>query len=121
MTTVPNEVRKQLVLAAEAAVEKLFKGQVGMNHSQLSKLSNICGEATCAAEIENYLRYQMARPNVWDRRFGEDVIDRARGALSALEDENDEEQVAAWQHYATYLARSFRYHKELAKGGNGHG
>lgn len=118
-------VRRDLVLAAERVVkeaapreprEREGEGQRrreadrerGMpDHTQFSHLLAICGQATCAEEIENYLRYQAGR-GVWKKPFVDKVIDGIREVLGKLRD--DDERVEAWRLYALYLTRARRYH-----------
>ena len=117
--------RKALVLAAESVVRDA--GDRMPDKSQLNRLVSICGEATCAEEIANYLLYQASRPTKpWPREFAELVIGRIGTPLqevsSALHGQNDTDRdraaIAAWRLYAVFLTRAFTYAKY--KKGNGH-
>lgn len=112
-----RDLRKPLVIAAEAVMRDCFgKGQQP-NKSQLSHLASACREATCAEEIENYLRYQGARGSTgWKRPAADSVIEQARKVLPDAPDA-DELRVRGWQLYATYLSRALTYETEARKGG----
>jgi len=114
------------VLAAESVVRDAADEMP--DKSQLNRLVVICGEATCAEEIANYLLYQASRPaKLWPRAFAELVIARIDAPLKDVsrdvqgpkdaERERDRAKIAAWRLYAVFLARAFTYAK--AKRGNG--
>lgn len=120
--------RKALVLAAERVVREA--GDRLPDKSQLSRLVAVCGEATCAEEIGNYLLYQASRPTrPWPREFAELVIAKIEAPLEDLsrdlhghEDaERDRAKVAAWRLYAVFLARAFTYAKQQHHRGNDKG
>ncbi|MCX4242504.1 hypothetical protein [Paraliomyxa miuraensis] len=89
--------------------------------TQFSRLVNLCGEATCAEELENYLRYQAGRKGsdkgAWTVGFVDLVVSGIRGVLDAPafpsgggnEEQRDLYRVEAWRLFATYLARAFTY------------
>lgn len=97
-------LRRPLVLAAEAVVGRNLEMP---ERTQLSHLVGICGEATCAEEIENFLRYQAGR-GIWRRAFVDAVVEGAREVLQGVSD--DEARVEAWRLYAVFLTRAHRYH-----------
>lgn len=105
--------RKALVIAAEAAVREA--GDRAPDKTQLNRLVSICGEATCAEEITNYLRYQVSRKSrPWPRAFADTVIAKITGPLDAVtgslrDADADRARVAAWRLYAVFLARAFTY------------
>jgi len=105
--------RKPLVIAAEAAVREA-SGKPP-DKTQLNRLVSICGEATCAEEITNYLLYQVSRKSKpWPRAFADTVIAKITGPLDAVtrslrDAEADRARVAAWRLYAVFLARAFTY------------
>jgi hypothetical protein len=123
--------RKALVLAAEAAVEDAWAAARAADDrppdkTQLNRLVSICGEATCAEEITNYLRYQVSRKSrPWPRAFADTVIAKISGPLdamvSSLRDaaEADRVRVAAWRLYAVFLARAFTYTSYVHSGKKG--
>lgn len=128
-----SEHRKPLVLAAEAVVQdaEATLQEKGQLKSQLNRLITICGEATCAEEIVNYLHYQASRSGApWPLAFAKAVIAKIQGPLDALmgrltaapETERDRTRVAAWRLYAVFLARAFTYASYVRKDqeGNGH-
>jgi hypothetical protein len=115
--------RKDLVLAAESAVRDA--GDRLPEKSQLNRLVSICGEASCAEEIANYLLYQASRPaKPWPREFAELVIARIDTPLQNVtkdlrgSKDADRAKIAAWRLYAVFLARAFTYAR--MKKGNGH-
>ncbi len=102
--------RKDLVLAAEAT----FKGYNGKlpDKAQFSRLVTVCGEASCAEEIRNYLRYQSSRDRApWDEEFARVVLKGIEGVLAKPELASDEARVEAWKLFATFLSRAFTYEK----------
>lgn len=119
--------RKALVIAAEQAVSEA--GGRLPDKSQLNRLISICGDASCAEEITNYLRYQTSRKSQpWPPVFADSVIAKIQsplgtlvGALSgASDDERDRAKVAAWRLYAVFLARAFTYQSCIQNGKRGH-
>lgn len=120
--------RRPLVLAAERALQRALNmgGDTRPpSKTQFSRLVNLCGEATCAEELENYLRYQAGRASrgsgsekdAWTLGFVDLVL---AGIQEVFDDPTfpsgggDDEQrdlcrVEAWRLYATYLARAFTY------------
>lgn len=112
--------RKSLVLQAERTIREAT-GKTP-EKSQFNQLISICGEATCAEEIDNYLRYQASRQGKapWTKEFADATI---RGIASVLQDiartpheALDLLKVAAWRLYAVYLMRTLTYVKEQQKG-----
>jgi hypothetical protein len=120
--------RKALVIAAETVVRD--PGAELPEKTQLNRLVSICGEATCAEEIANYLRYQASRKTApWPRSFAELVIAKIEAPLQELriamphhdEATRDRTRVAAWRLYAVFLTRAFTYAiASRAKKGNDH-
>jgi hypothetical protein len=117
--------RKSLVLAAENVVREAHDSLP--DKSQLNRLVSVCGEATCAEEICNYLRYQASRQTKpWPQRFADLVIERIDAPLRELagdmqrhpEAERDRAKVAAWQLYAVFLARALTYARATRQEGN---
>lgn len=111
-----RSLRKALVTAAEAAIRET--GSALPEKTQLNRLVAICGEATCAEEITNFLHYQASRKGeLWPRGFVDIVIARIQSPLETLggtlhaapESERDRARVAAWRVYAVFLARAFTY------------
>lgn len=101
--------RKELVLAAEQVIRKVFSGnqRPALKKTQLNHLIGICGEASCPEEIENYIRYQAGREKTgWSIRLARQVIESVSPLITDLIDTN---KVAAWQLYAVYLTRAFTY------------
>lgn len=116
--------RKALVLAAESVVSEA-RGNLP-EKTQLSRLVSVCGEATCAEEIGNYLRYQASRQTrPWPREFADLVIAKIEAPLKELasamqqhqDAERDRAKVAAWRLYAVFLTRAFTYTKQLDRKG----
>jgi hypothetical protein len=110
--------RKALVLAAErvatwmfapGGVEMTRNGKPTLNKAQLNHLIGVCGEAECAEEIENYLRYQAGRKGTtgWTTPVTDKVITEAAGALAKLTE--DRQRTEAWRLYAIFLTRAFTY------------
>ncbi len=113
--------------------------------TQFSRLVNICGEATCAEEIENYLRYQAGREvkrgggsssdDAWRVPFVDavikglaEVLKRNPAALTTGGDGDDSYRVEAWRLYATYMTRAYTYEhatrqpqQSQRRGGRRHG
>ncbi len=118
-------LRRELVVAAEAVISNAFEGdddQRPPSKTQFSQLVNLCGEATCGAEIENYLRYQAGRSaagsvskrDAWKLSFVNAVVGAIttildERSMGSTEEERDLHQVEAWRLYATYMARAFTY------------
>jgi hypothetical protein len=120
--------RKRLVIAAEAAIREATAADKPPEKTQLNRLISVCGEATCAEEIVNYLRYQANRSKPpWPVRFAEMVIAKIDEPLNAIltsqgqapGDAQDRLRVAAWRLYAVFLARSFTYVNSLSSGNKG--
>jgi CRISPR/Cas system CSM-associated protein Csm3 (group 7 of RAMP superfamily) len=108
---------KPLVEAAEAVMAEA-DGRFGddawrVEKTQLNTLIGVCGEATCAEEIANYLRYQASR----DRApWGLSLVERTlAGVEPLLQGKTDPERVDAWRRYAVYLMRSFTYRAAVRK------
>jgi CRISPR-associated Csx10 family RAMP protein len=127
-------LRRALVLAAERVITAAFAGGERTQppaKSQFSRLVNICGEASCAEEIVNYLRYQAGREikagggeprgESWRVEFVNAVVSGIEGILDGVVDPNmsdaekDASRVEAWRLYATYLTRAFTYQHAIAK------
>lgn len=114
-----REQRRELVNAAE----KNF-GPPSLkwpDKTQFSRLVSVCAEASCAEEIENYLRYQATRQNApWkSTEVVKRVIDNANSVVGKLTD--DASKVEAWRLYATYLSRAFTYHDKTTREQNQQG
>jgi len=116
--------RKALVLAAESAVSEARDKLP--DKSQLSRLVSVCGEATCAEEICNYLRYQASRQTKpWPREFADLVIAKIEAPLKDLssdmqrhqDSERDRARVAAWRLYAVFLTRASTYTRQQDRKG----
>lgn len=117
-----RRIRKALVVAAEAVMERKFASGSGGkgdpwkgDKSQLSHLIGVTGEALCVEEIVNYLRYQSSRerPSLGPALV-EAMIAGASGVLVELP--SDRDKVAKWRHYAVFLARAFTYRNAIQKG-----
>ena len=123
-------LRRALVVKAEAVIERAFAGGTAARpptKTQFSRLVNVCGEASCAEEIENYLRYQAGRNKKkdggakdeagWRVEFVDAVVeglhkalgDGGKGSGELTEKDRDLGRVEAWRLYATYLTRAFTY------------
>lgn len=116
--------RKALVLAAEHVISGTQSKMP--DKSQLNRLVSICGEATCAEEIANYLRYQASRPRTsWTHEFAASIIAEIEKLLPGItqhlqpEADSDRAKIAAWRLYAVFLVRAFTYVK-ACENGNGH-
>lgn len=127
------ELRKKLVVGAEEVMLETFgnhliskknrdgreskvelddKWKVGK--SQLNQLVSVCGEALCVEEIENYLRYQGSRERApWGPELVEFTLKKLGERLERSM--SDKEKVAAWRHFAVFLARSFTYQDKCSK------
>lgn len=131
-------LRRDLVNAAERVIEDAFSGGDDKQppaKTQFSRLVNVCGEASCAEEIVNYLRYQAGREvkagggsprgEVWRVGFVDAVVAGIDGVLAKLKDPKMSEQdmdysrVEAWRLYATYLTRAFTYEHAVASARSG--
>ena len=116
--------RKALVVAAERAVAEARRHSHQLpDKTQFNRLISVCGEATCAEEIENYLRYQASRQSQpWPRESCDLVIAELAAPLQALtnelgqhrEGDRDRARVAAWRLYAVFLARASTYARAVA-------
>lgn len=101
-----RELRPRLVAAAERIASDL-KDNIP-DKSQLSKLCAVCAEATCSAEITNYLYYQTARQRPsWKSAAVDALVKGIEPVLHSLK--SDDEQVLAWRYYALYFLRAARY------------
>ena len=111
-------LRRELVLAAEEVIK--YQGKMP-ERTQFSRLLNLCAEASCSEELENYLRYQAGRKGSnWKPEFVRKVIDGVSSVLNRLPQatdgtERDRLRVEAWRLYATYLRRSHIWHEETTK------
>lgn len=110
-------LRKALVIAAESVMEEWAKLQGDrlweVQKSQLNQLVGVCGEALCAEEIENYLRYQASRDRPsWGFKLAERTIDAIRPHIAGLND--DRSRIEAWRYYAVFLARAFTYRTKIS-------
>ncbi len=103
-------LRGQLVRTAETVLDRQGSLPRNPENSQLARLVQVAGEAACADEIANYLRYQGARGR-WKRSLAEDVIEAIDPLLGSLESEPH--RLAAWRLYATYLRRAYFYRREV--------
>jgi hypothetical protein len=117
------------VTAAEKVIGDAFQAGESARppkKTQFSRLVNLCGEASCAEEIENYLRYQAGRDTkpgrpkrgdeVWRVDFVNAVTAGVQGVLrshEAASDLTDEQRdmwrVETWRLYSMYLARAYTY------------
>jgi hypothetical protein len=104
-------LRRRLVEAAERVVAG---GNDMPERAQFQHLVSICGQATCAEEIVNYLKYQAGR-GVWKRDFTRAVIEAGQEMVSDVR--QDEVRVEAWRLYALFMTRAHRY--VAAGGGQG--
>lgn len=103
--------RKALVTAAEKVAGDMFAGdrRPSLKKTQLNHLIGVCGEASCAEEIENYIRYQAGRTNTgWRPALATDVIAGVKATLDKVEG-GDPARVEAWRLYAIFLTRAFTY------------
>lgn len=115
-----SERRKALVRAAEEVMDEAFvmratdEDRWKAEKSQFNQLIGVCGEALCAEEIENYLRYQASRERPsWGLKLALRTIEKFRASMDASAD--DRTRVEAWRYFAVYLARSFTYHKQVSR------
>lgn len=107
--------RGELVTAATDAMKRtVHRESKTVEKAQLSHLVGVCNAATCAEEIELYLRYQAAR-DVWPMDAVADLIERFAGVVPAATEQHL--RVAAWRLYAVYLARAFTYEKAVKDAG----
>jgi hypothetical protein len=105
--------RKELVIAAEQTVEKMFaSGKPAIKKTQLNHLISVCGEATCVEEITNYIRYQAGRKTTGWEGVATQVIDGIDKALAGIEE--DRLRVEAFRLYAIFLTRAFTYRDAMA-------
>lgn len=103
--------RKQLVIAAEETVQKMFAaGKPELRKTQLNHLIGVCGEAACAEEIESYIRYQAGRKGTGWRDVAAEVIRGIGKTLVEIDD--DRLRVEAYRLYAVFLTRAFTYRAE---------
>lgn len=115
--------RQKLVIAAEDVMREyaLHGGRNGwkVEKSQLNQLVGVCGEALCAEEIANYLRYQASRDRPpWGLQLVERTLEKINSALEGMTD--DRKKVEAWRQFAVYLARAHRYQAMVSGGGGRH-
>ncbi len=112
------ELRKKLVVGAEKVMDKKFENYFIKNwkveKTQLNQLVNICGEALCVEEIENYLRYQGSRESA---PWGLELVKCALAKIGEILNPSmsDKEKVAAWRYFAVYLTRAFTYKNKCNK------
>lgn len=110
--------RKKLVVAAEDVMRRAFAQQGNgwkVEKAQLSQLIGVCGEALCAEEIENYLRYQASRERAsWGFSLVDATVTAINGVIEKAED--DRKRIDAWRYYAVYLSRAFTYQKAASSG-----
>lgn len=100
--------RKELVIAAEQTVERMFEsGRPEIKKTQLNHLIAVCGEAACAEEIMNYIRYQAGRKGTGWGAVADGVIQGIDQILSTIEE--DRLRVEAFRLYAIFLTRAFTY------------
>jgi hypothetical protein len=114
-----QSLRKPLVLAAEGALKPPLDK---LEKSQLNHLIAVCNEASCAKEIELYLRYQASRQGrLWPPQLVDQVIRAINDVFKEHCPKRDDDvlETGAWRLYAVYLARTFTYQKavELRTGG----
>ena len=122
--------RRALVLAAEqvlADADRQGRDARAPSKTQFSRLINLCGEATCSEELENYLRYQAGRAgrdskDAWRMKFVDlvlqgirRVLDESLGLDGVDAEQRDLCRVEAWRLYATYLARAFTYQEAVRR------
>ncbi len=109
--------RSALVVSAERIVREVNTGTLPAK-TQFSHLVALCGEASCAEEIENFLRYQAGRRaegrEKWTPPFVTKVIDGLHGATADLRGD-DAAKVEAWRLYAVYLMRAFTYEDAISR------
>lgn len=108
------DLRRSLVLAAESVMNEAFSRLAQGDNSwkaeksQLNQLIGVCGEALCAEEIENYLRYQASRERPsWGLNLVNETITKFNAATSTESEIQD--RIQAWRHFSVYLARAFTY------------
>ncbi len=112
-----DKKRKDLVQTAEKVIQTAFSSgrKLDLKKTQLSHLIGICGEASCAEEIENYLRYQAGRgpdKTGWDMALAKSVISSLSPVLTGMDDAT---KLEAWRLYAVYMTRAFTYEYACAK------
>lgn len=108
-----RQMRKELVLAAERVIKAAFSSnkRLDLKKSQLNHLVGICGEASCAEEVENYIRYQAGRDKTgWELELAHQVIGGIHGVTQSA---SDADRLKAWSLYAVYLTRSFTYENKV--------
>ncbi len=128
-TFVPNEKEEKKVTdtkkdtprePAVQAAEKVVAWAKDTHHlgkvekNQVSKLVSITQEATCAAEIANWLRYQVGRGH-WPTELGKRVIDDVEALGKKLGTE-DQARIDAWRWFALYFMRAYTYHRAVERG-----
>lgn len=99
------DVRAALVGVAEKVAQTL--PQKAPEKTQLSRLVTVAGQASCGAEIANYLRYQAARGQ-WPLKETDAAIDAFEKTLREQSLEAADE-VEAWRLFAGYLSRARQY------------
>lgn len=111
-----DSLRPALVTAAENVIHNLFAmGSSKPKKTQLNQLINVCAAASCAEEIENYLRYQAGRGEKttgMSHNFVSDAIDSFNATIKNHGQSSDTEQskrVEHWRHYATFMTRAFTW------------
>lgn len=113
--------RKGLVMAAEEVMKGTRGSRAGK--SQLNRLAAVCSEATCTAEIVNYLRYQASRQSggesFWRLDLVKRVIEAVEEPLAKMREQlapaRDEDEVEAWRLYAVFMTRAFTYESASAR------
>lgn len=108
------EQRRELVEAAERVMAEWARNandkRWDVQKSQMNQLIGVCGEALCAEEIANYLRYQSSRERPsWGSAVVAGVLEALKPVLDAVPRERDRERVTLWRYYAVYLARAYTY------------
>jgi hypothetical protein len=117
------ESRREAVLAAERVVEKarINMGARGQKRwlelvekNQVSTLVSVTREATCAEEIENWLRYQVGREK-WPDPLVKEMVEE----VQKLYPKNSTDEVAtqAWRDFSIYFVRAYTYARKVDGGG----
>jgi hypothetical protein len=106
--------KKAVVEAAERLIEEAYQVRwlEKLEKSQTSTLASVAREATCAEEVENWLRYQAGRGQ-WPRELAERVIAEARNLYP---DNDDIERARVWVELSVYFARAYTYRRAIVDG-----